>query len=386
MSQNENDETRIVTVEEERTTAMRLYGGDGDIAAFGYAVKKVAPWAKNMEDHDIGLVVRRALAMGVDPLNPHEVQIWTDNKKRVQFQLAYTLMAEWVRHFYGQHTEPKFDELDENGKDREGLPHSAMAFRVTFIMHSDLAKLETLLKIFQPQEARQMVTVKGLGVAFPQELQSPYFAPAGRSPAWKVQKRALVDAYRRKFGTPTRDQITVLRRISGRDQVAPEDWVEVASFAGTMTQDERTEHAIAQAETRIANEERGKMTPEKAAEILEHGRIVLHGGDNMDWDAPQEKPAETESPQDVIYEPDNFHTVAIPAILDLVDGNSHHAAGIVKIYIDQQHPLRVGDFYDWAVYYTAAREDGKAQAEAIEEATHEYLEAVPFDNAGVNND
>jgi hypothetical protein len=39
----------------------------------------------------------------------------------------------------------------------------------------------------------------------------------------------------------------------------------------------------------------------------------------------------------------------------------------------------VGDFYDWAAYYTAARKDGKAQAEAIEAATHEYLEAVPYD-------
>jgi hypothetical protein len=379
MSQNGNDETRIVTVEEERTTAARLYGGNNDIAAFGYAIQKVAPWAKNMKDHDIGLIVRRALAMGVDPLNPHEVQIWTDNKGRVQFQLAYTLMAEWVRHFYGQHTEPQYAELDESQKDREGLPHNCMAFRVTFIMNVDLAKLETLLKVFQPDEARQMVTVKGLGVAFPQELQSPYFAPAGRSPAWKVQKRALVDAYRRKFGTPTRDQIMALRRESGRDQIEPEDWVEVASFAGTMTQDERTEHAIAQADTRQRVEERGEMTPEKAAEILEHGRVILHGDVEDDWDASQEQPAETETPQEITYEPDNFHTVAIPAILDLVDGDSHHAAGIVKLYVDQQHPLMVGDFYDWAAYYTAAWKEGKTQAEATREATHEYLEAVPFD-------
>jgi hypothetical protein len=379
MTDNGNDETRIVTVEEERTTAVRLYGGNTDIAAFGYAIKKVAPWAKDMQNHDIGLIVRRALAIGVDPLNPHEVQIWADKKGRVQFQLSYTLMAEWVRHFYGQHTEPDFQELDDAAKDREGLEHSTMAFRVTFIMHSDLAKLETLLKIFQPQEARQMVTVKGLGVAFQHELQSSYFAPVGRSPAWKVQKRALVDAYRRKFGTPTRDQIMELRRESGRDQIEPQDWVEVASFAGTMTQEERTEHAIAQAETRQHAEERGEMTPEKAAEILEHGRVILHGDVEDDWDAPQEQPAETESPQEITYEPDSFHTVAIPAILDLVEGNSHRAAGIVKFYVDQQHPLMVGDFYDWAAYYTAARKDGKAQAEAIEAATHEYLEAVPFD-------
>jgi hypothetical protein len=218
-----------------------------------------------MQDHDIGLIVRRALALGLDPLNPHEVQIWVDKRGNVQFQLSYTLMAEWVRHCHGEHTEPQFEELDEAGKDREGLVHGAMAFRASFIMKDDIETIKALIDAgFPPEVARQMVTVTGLGVAFPAELSSQYFAPAGRSPAWKVQKRALVDAYRRKFGTPTREQIMELRRVSGRDQIEAQDWI-VASYEP----EELEEAAKLEAMARAARE----MTDDEKRDILERHRV-----------------------------------------------------------------------------------------------------------------
>jgi hypothetical protein len=271
-----NNGQQLATIEDQQTTVAELYGQDQDIAAFGYAVQKVAPWAKKMQAHDIGLVVRRAMALGVDPLNPHEVQIWTDKRGNVQFQLAYTLVAEWVRHFHGQHTEPQYEQLDEAAKDAESISHSALAFRVTFIMRDDIDLLKTLVESgFDPATARDMVTTTGLGVAFPKELESPYFAPAGRSPAWKVRKRALVDAYRRKFGTPTRDQLTELRRVSGRDQVNPEDWPDVEFGNGF----EREQAAIVNATARESKERINDMTDEERQEVIENGQSVLHGFD-----------------------------------------------------------------------------------------------------------
>jgi hypothetical protein len=130
---NENEKS-LVTREQEIATAATLYGAERDIKEFGYAIKSFAPWAEKMENKDVSLVVRRSLAMGLDPLNPHEVQIWVDNRGKVQFQLAYTLTVQWVKHFKGEHTEPLYEPLTQADLDMEGLDHGCMAFYCRFIM------------------------------------------------------------------------------------------------------------------------------------------------------------------------------------------------------------------------------------------------------------
>ncbi len=282
MNDNPRNNRSLVPVQQELATAQTLYGDQQQITEFAKAIQLVAPWAKKMERDDIGLIVRRALAMGVDPLNPHEVQIWVDKRGSVQFQLAYTLMAEWVRHFYGQHTEPRYEQLNDVDKEEEGLVSTCMAFRVSFIMRSDMAELRTLLDAgFQGPEARAMVTVVGLGVAHPVELSSPYFAPAGRSPAWKVRKRALVDAYRRKFGTPTRDELMELRRAAGRDQVQPSDWIEVAAETEEgLDHVDVAELAKMRAEARKRSAEIANMSVDERAEMVRANTALLHGDDD----------------------------------------------------------------------------------------------------------
>ena len=222
----------LVTREQEHQTATSLYGDNENLAELFEAVKRVAPWANDkqfpMSNNEIGLAIRRSVAMGLDPLNQHEVQIWKDRRGTVNFQLAYTLIAEWVRHFHGEHTEPQYHRLGVEELTAEGLQESDMAFSVTFLMKKDIASLGTLVEAgYDARQARAMLEIGGLGVAKSSEYTGQYFAPAGRSPAWKVKKRALTDAYRRKFGTPTRSDIEALRRAGGMADVKPQDWSDV---------------------------------------------------------------------------------------------------------------------------------------------------------------
>lgn len=238
---------------------------DTMLAAYVDAVKACAPWVKAssqsaaMTDQEIIYATRRALALGLDPLNPHEIQIWKDKRGTINFQIGYTLMAEWVRRFKGEHTEPQFDRLTAAELKVEGLADTAMAYRVRFLMKSDIPNLRTLIDAgFSAAEARQMLEVTGLGVATPQEVGGEYFAPTGRSKAWKVQKRAVADAYRRKFGTPTRAEIEMLRRA-----LTPEDWERVDA---DLPADARV--ALAEsAANRREEAERVAADPEYAAQV-----------------------------------------------------------------------------------------------------------------------
>lgn len=196
----------------------KLYGDDEQVADMARAVKKVAPWANDpkapMNDHEIGLAVRRSLAMGLDPLNSHEVQIWKDKRGNVNFQIAYTLLTEWVRRFRGEHTDPNYHRLSDEELIEEGLNPNDVAYRVSFLMNEDIDRLYKLIEAgYDPPQARKMLEKHGLGVASAAEWGNKYFAPAARSKAWKVKKRALTDAYRRAFGTPNRPEIEELRRI-----------------------------------------------------------------------------------------------------------------------------------------------------------------------------
>ena len=230
-------ESSDLVVREERTSAVSIYGEEAQVREMVEAVRAVAPWVhgketqNNLTDGEVLLVVRLAMSMGLNPLDPSEVHIWKDKRGAVNFQLTYTLLAAWVRHFKGTHTSPQYHTLTKDEMADEGLSAGDVAVRVSFVMDTDFVKLLSLVELYGPEEAREMITVTGLGVAVASELNSGYFAPAGRSKAWKIQKRALVDAYRKKFGTPTRAEIEELRRSAGTDRIIPADWEGTAELA-----------------------------------------------------------------------------------------------------------------------------------------------------------
>jgi len=278
--------TELVTREQEHQTATSLYGDNDALVELFEAVKKVAPWANDtkypMNNAEIGLAIRRSVAMGLDPLNQHEVQIWKDSRGSVNFQLAYTLVAEWVRHFHGDHTEPQYHRLGPDALAAEGLQKHDMAFHVAFLMKKDIASLGELIRAgYDAREAREMLEVCGLGVARSSEVVTPYFAPAGRSPAWKVQKRALTDAYRRKFGTPTRSDIEELRRSGALITVKPGDWTDVTEL--------NSEDATALAEDTARHrehQERLEADPEYKTKFDETVKVA----ESLMYPAPEPEP------------------------------------------------------------------------------------------------
>jgi len=276
--------TELVTRAQEHQTAASLYGDDADLAELFEAVKKVAPWANDkqypMNNAEIGLAIRRSAAMGLDPLNQHEVQIWKDKRGTVNFQLSYTLIAEWVRHFHGEHTEPQYHRLGSEELAAEGLQDNDMAFSVTFLMKKDIASLSTLVEAgYDARQARSMLEIGGLGVARASEAAGQYFAPAGRSPAWKVKKRALTDACRRKFGTPTRSDIEELRRAGGMANVKPQDWSDAQELSP------RDAAALAK-DTAMHREHQERLTadPEYKAEFDETVKVA----ESLMYPAPEE--------------------------------------------------------------------------------------------------
>ena len=264
------DKTAIATIEQDQTTATQLYGDGRSNAAMVQSITTIAPWAEGLKTEEILLVVSRSMAMGVDPLNPHEVQIWKDNRGKVNFQLAYTLTSEWVHTFQGGHTEPQYRELTEEEKKEHGLQPLDHAVEVSFVMDEDIAKLEALVVAFGKEEARKKVTVIGLGVAMKAEWNGQYFAPAARSRLWKVQKRALTDAYRRKFGTPTRAEIYQMRRASGVEMHKLSDW------EGTEGLDQGDAEALA--ENNAKWREHNKALETDAAYAEENQKKVELGG------------------------------------------------------------------------------------------------------------
>ena len=175
-----------------------------------------------------------------------------------------------------------------------------------------------------------MITVTGLGVATAQELTSGYFAPAGRSKAWKIQKRALVDAYRKKFGTPTRAEIEELRRSAGTDRIIPADWEgtadlapESASRLAAFRADVREIKELEESDPEFAAAQKAQAADAMAA--MFPGAVIVEGTESRDPEsADAQEPAGAMYPEAMSEEP--------PA-RDLWDAeeNRSFAASAVKV-------------------------------------------------------
>jgi len=265
----------LVTAQQQSITADSLYGSKEDQENLYRAVSKFAPWVKGkhpMSPEEVMLVVRRSTSQGLDPLNPHEVQIWKD-RHGVQIQPAYTLMVEWVKHFKGDFTEPQYERLSDHELTEEGLEDNDIAYRVHFLMKDDIPLMIELKDAgYDAKVARRMLEVTGLGVAQRNEYDGDFFAPKGRSRSWKVKKRAMTDAIRRKFGTPTRAEIVELRRIRGDSKLTLKDWVVSAEDGEAQLQLARRA-----AEDRTWRDEFKNLSEEERKERAKEMHTLLSG-------------------------------------------------------------------------------------------------------------
>ena len=249
---------------------------DEETRLLAEAIARVAPWAHNknfpLDAADIALAVQRSVTMGLDPLNPHEVQIWKANRG-LNFQLAYTLLHQWASQILGGHTEPRYTRLTKEELTAEGLLATDIAYHCQFVMRDDIHLIGTMMKAgWEPLQARAELTVRGLGTATQSEWDGRYFAPSARSKAWKVKKRAYTDAIRTRFGTPSQPVIEEMRRLRGEDHIAATDW---QITAGADSAEERVRLAALTADAREC--EPDDRTPE---EILAEGRRLLRGDDD----------------------------------------------------------------------------------------------------------
>lgn len=257
-------------------TAEELYGKDDDIATLAKLVRKIAPWANDknypMSDTEIGLVCRRAIGMSLDPLNPHELQIWKDRRGNINFQLAYTLLRQWAHQIHGGHTEPRYIRLTDEELSEQGLSATDIAYRCEFVMKEDIPLIATMLSAgWDATEARESLTVCGIGTATAQEFGAPYFAPAARSKVWKVQKRAYTDALRTRLGTPNQADIEKMRRLRGEEHITPADWQLAAGETG---------EARARLAAMAARERTREPDDREPDEILAENNGILHGDED----------------------------------------------------------------------------------------------------------
>jgi len=257
----------------ELTQIAKMYGTQEQIEVYGNLVRKFAPWSEGMTDKEVEYAIRRVVTMGLDPLAPHEVQIWKDNRRVIQVQHSYTLIIEWVKKFKGEHTSPIEVRLTEDELLEEGLPPDAVAYRCSMIMTKDLDRMQQFLNMSKDADLKTVMSLfqfSGIGVSLRKEYDGEYFAPAGRSKSWKVKKRAKTDAYRHKFGTPTRKEIVELRRDLGWEEIQPEDWAQALEVGA----DERGTLELAKDSARRRN------TPALSREEAKDGANALFGNDD----------------------------------------------------------------------------------------------------------
>lgn len=258
-------------------------------------VRRLAPWARDVPPAEVELVVRRALTMGLDPLNPSEVQIWKDERGKISFQIGYQLMEAWVKKLHGEHTQPRFFRLSSEELKAEGMAETTIAYRCEFVMVADFKAISEATEIFGREEALRMFTCIGLGAATQAEYNGAYFAPKGRSASWKVQKRALTDAYRRKFGLPTAEELLEVKRRLGFAALSAEDY----ELAEGLTDDLAGLHALAQ-----SNAVRRALPPQDNAEMqaLLYGDVPAAPA-TPPAEPPVPEPAAEPAPADTLIEP-----------------------------------------------------------------------------------
>jgi len=210
-------------------------------------------------------------------LNPHEIQVWKFAGK-LQFQMSYIIFTACVNRFQPRHTPPKFTHM--MGKDMPptmGVNADDHVFICRFRLREDAAEMIQMVEsgILTPEEAREEYSYRGEGIVDAQEWNRKKngkftFAPKGRSRAWKGEKRALIDAYRRAGWEPTRAQIQAVRESLGYDQMEPEDFADTDGLA--------PDDAVALAKSHAQERQRTPMTAEEAqdaASALYPGQKVV---------------------------------------------------------------------------------------------------------------
>jgi len=188
-------------------------------------IRKFAHWANGekypMSNDEVILTAIRARQMGVHPLNDKAFSAYKD-AHGIHLDYHYSLIAKYVTKARGiRHTNPRYFRLSSEELEQEGLNDNFVAYYATFILIEDLQHYYDLMERVPEKLAYQTIAKHGLGSVIKKRWASPHFAPNGRSKAWKVQKRALKDAYVKAFGYPAPAEAAALQAAGG--WISPSD-------------------------------------------------------------------------------------------------------------------------------------------------------------------
>jgi hypothetical protein len=183
-----------------------------------HQIKKFAAWSRGkypMNDTEILLTALYARRMGVHPLDEKAFQAYKD-ARGIHCAYHYSIVVAWVRRYLKvRHTQPMYFRLSKEELKEAELGENDVAYWCTFILIEDLPHYYQLIDRVGKDEAYKIIAKRGLGSVSKSQWDGQYFAPNGRSKAWKVKKRALIDAYSMTFGNPSAEQARAIRQAEG---------------------------------------------------------------------------------------------------------------------------------------------------------------------------
>ena len=267
-------------------------------------VHRFAPYAEEMTRDDALFVAIRCDEMGVHPMNDKAIQVYKDSHG-IHIDYHYSLIAKYVSQIRGiRHTQPRYTRLTTEQLEEQGLAPTDIAYFASFVPRDAWDDYYNMMDRMSAQDAYDLFAVRGIGSTSKEKWDGFYFAPNGRSKAWKVYKRALKDAYVTAFGYPSPSEARSLQEKS--EFFAPS--MEALEYSSNHTSEKKSDTNFIKPHTRGKNK-LFKTTPEDTEEpTAEEGPAPVQEIIEPEFDAE----ADAQAVQELQAEADAARTMALP--------------------------------------------------------------------------
>ena len=211
---------------EQKIESLARSGVTPEILLHAEMIFRFAPYAHSddypMRKDECLFVAIRCHEMGVHPLNLQGIQVYKDNHG-IHIDYHYSMIIKYASQIRKvRHTQPRYTRLTPEQLEDEGLGATDIAYYASFIPYEALDDYYRMMDKMNTQEAYDLFAIRGIGSVSKTKWSGAYFAPNGRSRAWKVQKRALKDAYVRWLGYPSPSEARYMQEQTGWVEPTPD--------------------------------------------------------------------------------------------------------------------------------------------------------------------
>lgn len=273
-----------------QTNGLTPWGSREEVKEIAARLKRFVPGTKNMNDDEIMAYAQLVHMTGLNPCSG-ELHGWDSKgggRGILITKLGYGILVRWA-----QSQEPfttRFTtKLNTETED--------ITARCQLLRRSDRQLLKQLLANDAPyREALDWATTEGIGIITKAERWSKKYKkwidpPKSKSWEWKAEKRALEDAIRRAYGTPSTQELARQTWIVAGIATTPEDWKDVTP---EMLPSERAATARHSAQLRLTATEREERPRSAAQDIAElFGEEIVNGETGEIVEPPEPEPEET---------------------------------------------------------------------------------------------